>query len=213
MLPSLISIAYVTRHIASIAVSALLAGAVAAAPLTVNVVGADGRPLEDAVVEVEVRGAPISAPAGTAVDIEQRQRNFRPRVIAIQAGTLVSFPNFDTVRHHVYSYSPIAPVQPGAKFFEIKLYVGRPEQPVVFDKPGTAVMGCQIHDLMRAYLRVVSTPYFAKTNAQGVAQLEVPAGEHRLQAWHALLGDAPPHPQALKLPSGGASLTLTVAAP
>lgn len=83
----------------------------------------------------------------------------------------------------------------------------------MFDKPGTAVMGCQIHDLMRAHLRVVSTPYFAKTNAQGVAQLEVPAGEHRLQAWHALLGDAPPHPQALKLPSGGASLTLTVAAP
>ena len=213
MRPSPASIVHTARHAALFAVSALLAGAAVAAPLKVSVVDVDGRPLEDAVVEVEVRGAPTSAPAGTMVDIEQRQRNFRPRVVAIQAGTLVSFPNFDTVRHQVYSYSPIAPVQPGAKFFEIKLYVGRPEQPVIFDKPGTAVMGCQIHDQMRAYLRVVNTPYFAKTNAQGVAQIEVPAGEHRLQAWHALLGDAPPHPQTLKLPAGGVSLTLTVAAP
>ena len=63
----------------------------------------------------------------------------------------MSFPNFDTVRHHVYSFSP-------AKTFELKLYAGVPNTPVVFDKPGIAVLGCNIHDNMAAWVVVADTP-------------------------------------------------------
>jgi len=73
----------------------------------------------------------------------------------VQAGTPILFPNHDKVRHHVYSFSP-------AKTFELKLYSGVPGTPVLFDKPGLVVLGCNIHDQMVAYVQVVNTPYFAK---------------------------------------------------
>ena len=40
-------------------------------------------------------------------------------VTVVPTGTAVHFPNRDTVRHHLYSFSPV-------KTFEIKLYVGTP---------------------------------------------------------------------------------------
>lgn len=164
---------------------ALTAGAASACwagNLNVTVLDAKGTPLADAVVSVYVKGTPPDAPAGTHADLAQKHRTFVPGVLAIQTGTAVHFPNFDTVRHHVYSFSRIKP-------FEIKLYAGTPAAPVVFDKPGTAVLGCNIHDRMAAFVHVVSTPYFGKTNAAGLVSLNVPPGKHTLQVWQAVLTD------------------------
>jgi hypothetical protein len=107
----------------------------------------------------------------------QRGRQFVPQVLVVQVGTSVSFPNQDTVRHHVYSFSPVKP-------FELKLYAGTPSEPIVFDKVGTAVLGCNIHDQMSGWVVVVDTPYFGKTDTAGQVQLDVPEGEHLLRAWH-----------------------------
>ena len=158
-------------------VAALFPLLVAAAPVTVSVSGADGKPLEGAIVTVEVAGAARTAPAGASAQVAQQGRQFVPQVTVVQVGTPVTFPNNDTVRHHVYSFSPI-------KMFELKLYAGTPSTPIVFDKPGTAVLGCNIHDKMAAWVVVVETPFFAKTDAAGQASIEVPAGEHRLRVWH-----------------------------
>ena len=55
----------------------------------------------------------------------------------------------------------------------------------MFDKAGTVVLGCNIHDKMLAYVKVVDTPYFAKTDAGGVAVIELPAApRYTLKAWH-----------------------------
>jgi plastocyanin len=123
--------------------------------------------------------APRAAPRPLAdVDIVQAQKTFQPMVTAVTVGTAVGFPNRDTVRHHVYSFSP-------AKRFELKLYVGTPAAPVVFDRPGVAVLGCNIHDDMAAWVVIVETPWFGKTDAQGRVRLpEVPAGRHQLRTWH-----------------------------
>jgi hypothetical protein len=96
----------------------------------------------------------------------------------VPTGTAISFPNLDTVRHHVYSFSP-------ARTFELKLYNGRPSTPVVFDRAGVVVLGCNIHDQMVGTVVVVDTPLFGRTDAAGRVVLEVPAGEHRLLTWHA----------------------------
>lgn len=96
----------------------------------------------------------------------------------IQAGSSIIFPNKDSVRHHVYSFSP-------AKTFELKLYSGVPSTPVVFDKAGTVVLGCNIHDQMLAFVYVVDTPYFAKTDASGKVKIgDVPNGDYLLKVWH-----------------------------
>ncbi len=167
-----------------------------AAPLTVNVTDGAGKPLADAVVYVMVRGVKPSAAPGAQAQIAQRGRQFTPQVSVVQTGTAVTFPNFDTVRHHVYSFSPIMK-------FELKLYAGTPTEPVVFDKAGTAVLGCNIHDRMNAWVHVVDTPLFAKTDANGNATLEVPAGDHRLRTWHYLEPEPGlPHEQALTMGAG-----------
>lgn len=157
---------------------ALLFSIACAAPVTVHVSNAAGQPLADAAVYAEPASGQVVPKSVRTTEIEQKARRFSPLVTIVQTGTEISFPNNDTVRHHVYSFSP-------AKIFDIKLYSGVPGKPILFDKPGTVVIGCNIHDQMVAYIQVVSTPYFAKTDASGKARLEglVP-GKYILKAWH-----------------------------
>ena len=161
-----------------LAVGLGLPGVVQAAAVTVQTLDPAGKPLAGAVEAVEVgRVAKVAAP-GTRAEISQRQRAFDPGLLVVQTGTSVDFPNLDTVRHHVYSFSP-------ARTFELKLYNGRPSTPVVFDRAGVVVLGCNIHDQMVGTVVVVDTPLFGRTDAAGRVVLEVPAGEHRLLTWHA----------------------------
>ena len=149
----------------------------AAGSFVVEVRDARGAPIEDAVAWVVPKGAAAPRPKRDA-EIEQVDKQFMPLVSVVQTGTLVAFPNRDTIRHHVYSFSP-------AKAFEIKLYVGTPTAPVLFDKPGVVVLGCNIHDHMIAYLAVVDSPWHGKSGKDGRVRLEgLPAGEFELHAWH-----------------------------
>lgn len=151
---------------------------VAAASLVVTTVDEKGVPLEHVALALLPVGASAPAPTTPLAEIGQQNKTFIPLMSTVQTGTSVSFPNRDTVRHHVYSFSP-------AKTFELKLYAGTPARPVVFDKPGLVVLGCNIHDQMVAYVMVSDTPWLAVTDAAGVARLGgFPAGEYELQYWH-----------------------------
>lgn len=148
-----------------------------AANLEAYVTTQAGAPVEDAAVVVEpVSGAMPKNRAKAA--IEQRDRELKPYLTIVQTGTAVEFPNRDPFKHHLYSFSP-------AKTFEIKLYAGKPVQPIVFDKAGEVALGCNIHDWMEAYVLVVDSPYFAKTASNGRALIaNVPPGRYRLRLWH-----------------------------
>jgi plastocyanin len=145
--------------------------------LSVQVADAAGKPLQDAAVYAE----PLSSTAvsrSKATEIEQKSRKFMPVMTVVQTGTEISFPNNDTVRHHVYSFSPSKP-------FELKLYSGTPGTPILFDKPGTVILGCNIHDQMVAYIQVVNTPYFGKSDQAGkVRMTDLAPGKYKLKAWH-----------------------------
>jgi plastocyanin len=155
---------------------ALAAASAWGASLEATVKDAKGVPLEDAVVWARPKGAPLPrVPRDAAV--EQINKTFVPLVTIVQTGTPVRFPNRDEIRHHVYSFSP-------AKVFELKLYAGTPVAPVVFDKPGEVVLGCNIHDHMIGYVFVVDSPFYAKTGKTGAAKIELPAGEYEVHAWH-----------------------------
>lgn len=174
----------------------------AAATVSVNITDAKGRPVDDAVAAlIPIRG-PQRARPGAGAQIEQKDKQFVPSVTVVQTGTAVQFPNRDTVRHHVYSFSP-------AKNFEIKLYVGTPAEPVIFDKPGVVVLGCNIHDHMVAWINVVDTPWFAKT-VQGGAQIAaVPPGDYELQVWHPRAPtNRPPMRQRVTVAAGGPALSV-----
>ncbi len=190
------------RHFLALAL-ALGPLAAQAAPVTVLVRGPNGQPLANAAVAVEVNGRGSKTTTAKA-EMGQRDRQFTPQLLIVQTGTAVSFPNFDTVRHHVYSISPI-------KVLDIKLYSGTPTKPEVFDKPGVAALGCNIHDRMSAHIVVVDTPIFGRTDDKGQVAFELPAGEHVVKAWHG--GQKSPTLQSVKLdvPSGGGTVPLTLA--
>jgi plastocyanin len=162
-----------------------------AATVAVNAKDPQGNPLEDLVVWAMPRGS-APPPRARGAMVEQRNKTFIPLVSVVQVGTLVHFPNRDEIRHHVYSFSP-------AKRFEIKLYAGTPVEPEPFDKAGEVVLGCNIHDHMIAYIYVVESPWFAKSDKGGVARIEgLPAGEYDVHAWH-YAQDARPLPAGVKL--------------
>jgi plastocyanin len=168
------------------AMTAGLAFSVAGAPapaadLTATVRSQQGTPVADAVVvAMPSQGLPKPAAASRA-EIAQVDFEFVPRVKAVRVGTAVDFPNRDNARHHVYSFSP-------ARRFELPLYSGTPPAPILFDRPGVVVLGCNIHDWMIGYLYVSESPYFAQTGADGTARISnLPAGSYRLQVWHPLL--------------------------
>jgi hypothetical protein len=159
----------------------------------------------DAVVMVRAphpTGEPIHLP--WPLVMEQRDMQFHPFVLIVPVGGEVTFPNHDKVRHHVYSFSP-------AKTFELKLY-GRDEaRRVRFDKPGVVALGCNIHDDMAAYVRVVDTPYAAKTDAAGEAVLHnLPAGTVSLAVWHPYLRGGHDLVREIDTPAGGATVTVRV---
>src|SRR5690606_6678358 len=154
--------------------------AVAAAPLVVAVHDESGKPVQDAAVWAEAQGGRIVSPRrdGAPARIDQRARTFIPYGTVVQTGTAIEFPNNDTVRHHVHSFSP-------AKVFSLKLYLGTPAEPVLFDRPGEVVLGCNIHDHMVAHVYVVDTPHFAVTGSDGRVRLDgLAPGRWRLNARH-----------------------------
>ncbi len=173
--------------------------------LNVVVKSDTGQPLANAVVQLNSPAAAKATKSGVAPAIVQRDKAFHPLVTVITTGTSVSFPNEDSVRHHVYSFSP-------AKRFELKLYSGTPAAPVVFDKPGLVVLGCNIHDHMVAWIHVVDTPYHGTTDAQGRLSLtNVPNGRYQLQVWHQRMPpQAPLAPQAVEIGAADKTLPITL---
>lgn len=110
-------------------------------PWPLNWAALTGRPILNPVVAATpLRFAPPNDAPSTVV-IDQVKKEFVPPSTAVQAGTAVSFPNHDNIKHHVYSFLP-------AKNFELTLYKGVPTSPVVLDKPGKVVLGCNIDDWM-----------------------------------------------------------------
>ncbi|MEO8045309.1 MAG: methylamine utilization protein [Spartobacteria bacterium] len=186
------------RRFKTLIVFPLLVATASAGDLAVAVKDQNGKPVEDAVVyALPVSGqAPARKGRGEVV---QRNKQFVPYVSAVQAGSLVRFPNKDPVKHHVYSFSP-------AKKFELPLYAGTPAEPILFDQAGLVTLGCNIHDWMIAYILVVPTPWFAVTDANGEAQLRgLPAEACDVEVWQPRLKNSSDLPRQRVAGKGNAS--------
>ncbi len=109
--------------------------------------------------------------------MEQRDKAFAPRLMAVPVGSTVAFPNFDTVYHNVFSLS-----QP--QRFDLGLYKNGDMRQMVFDKPGIVRVGCNIHANMAAYLVVVDAPHYVVADADGgFAFRSLRPGKYKVQAW------------------------------
>jgi plastocyanin len=189
------------RRLAACAVLGLLAVSAHASGVAVQVTDSAGNPLQDVVVYLEAEGGQVLPKPLKAGEIEQRGLKFLPLVTVVQTGSRIEFPNNDRVRHHIYSFSP-------AHKFDQKLYSGTSATPQIFDKAGIVVLGCNIHDKMVAYVRVVDTPYYGKTDGAGAVRFDVPqAGNYLLKAWHYNIAGGQPAEQPFAVKSGDALST------
>jgi plastocyanin len=187
-----------------------MATAARAADLLVVVKTPQGRPVIDAVVTAFPNGAYDKSRLRFAWPAKVTQRNmaFDPFVLIVPVGAEVSFPNLDTIRHHVYSFSP-------AKTFELKLYGQDETRSVRFDKTGVVALGCNIHDQMAAFVVVVDTPFATKTDANGQAVLRGLPGDHaRVDVWHPYAkAKGNQISRSVSLASGRDAVTLDLRAP
>ncbi len=195
------------KHVFLCLALAFVAAPALAADLSVTVSDASGKPVKDAVITFTPSGGaaiPAAALAGPFV-MAQKNIQFSPFVLAVPVGATVNFPNQDRVNHHVYSFSPTQP-------FQLPLYGGGKTRTVTFTKAGTEALGCNIHDSMSAYIRVVDTPYYAVTDALGrVVMHGVPAGAGSLKVWQPMM-DTATHEMSkpFSMPAGNAAQTFSV---
>ncbi|MBA3391052.1 MAG: hypothetical protein H0T89_00325 [Deltaproteobacteria bacterium] len=138
------------------------------------------------------------------VVIEQRGREFLPSLVAISVGSTVSFPNFDTVFHNVFSTSPL-----GA--FDLGLYKAGEAREYTFPKEGIVRLGCNLHANMSAYIAVVSAPAYVVTDDKGnFAFRRIAPGKYKLRAWS--VKSKTPITQDIVVKSGKNELSIGVTA-
>jgi plastocyanin len=125
-------------------------------------------------LEPLARGAKKAAAAFT---MTTRGKAFLPHVLAVPAGSTISFPNEDPISHNLFSLTP-------GYTFDLGLYRKGAGKSRKFDAPGVVNVYCNIHPNMSAVVHVMGTPYYGFADASGNYSLDVPAGRYRLTAWN-----------------------------
>jgi plastocyanin len=134
----------------------------------------------DAVIYIEkVPGKKFDAPKEHA-RMDQKNLTFIPHVLPVLVGTTVDYLNSDDVLHNVFSPDKCA------EKLNLGTWPKGQTKSYTFKEPGcVAVMLCNVHPEMEAYIVVLETPYFAVTAKDGSYTVKnVPPGKYTLKIWH-----------------------------
>lgn len=147
--------------------------------VAIKVVDNNSKPVNDIVVYLTPKAGLNDLPINTQpLAIDQKDKKFAPYITVMQKGQNITFLNKDDITHHIYSVS-------GRNRFEFKLKAGSSKQVENISTAEEVAMGCNIHDWMSGFILVVNTPYFAKTNTNGIATISLNrADEYVVSVWH-----------------------------
>lgn len=168
------------RRIALFAlVMAFCSGQLLAGSITGTVKASGMRDSANAVVYIEkIEGRRFQAPE-EPIMMDQRGKEFLPRVLPVLVGTTVNFLNSDPFSHNVFT-----PDKCAGKF-NLGSWPTGETRTYTFTEPCEAVMLCNVHPEMVAFILVVETPFFAVTDAEGKYTIsDVPDGTYSLSVWH-----------------------------
>lgn len=180
-----------------------------AGTMQITVTDKDGKPASDVVVLVEPETKVAPKPAAAPVVISQENLRFVPFLTVVPVGSTLRFANRDSYDHHVRS-TPSGPLgsMPAVKNFELRLDAANPAAPagndeykttstathkksgttwsdIKLDQAGPIGLGCHLHSSMRGQIYVSATPWFGKTDANGVVTIDgVPDGAADVSLWH-----------------------------
>lgn len=134
----------------------------------------------DAVIYIDkIADKKFEAPKEHA-KMDQKNLVFIPRVLPILAGTTVNFLNSDDVLHNVFTPDKCA------EKFNLGTWPKGQIRSFTFKEPGcVAVMLCNVHPEMEAYVVVLENPYCAVSAKDGSYTIKnIPAGKYTLKIWH-----------------------------
>jgi plastocyanin len=118
------------------------------------------------------------------VVMDQRGCRYIPHVIGVMVGQPFKILNSDGVLHNVHALPKTN------KEFNMAMPASRTEAIETFNKAeGMFVVKCDVHPWMKAYIEVVSHPFFDVTEADGKFEIgDLPAGSYEIEIWHEKLG-------------------------
>jgi plastocyanin len=120
---------------------------------------------------------------GSTFTMTTRAKTFLPHVVAVPAGSTISFPNEDPIAHNLFSLTP-------GYTFDLGLYRQGPGKSHKFDAPGVVTVYCNVHPNMSAVVHVMDTPYYGFADANGNYAFDVPPGDYKVIAWNEQGGSA-----------------------
>jgi plastocyanin len=138
--------------------------------------------VNETLVWLDSAGKTWKKPAA-AFTMTTQGKTFLPHVIAIPAGSTVTFPNEDPIAHNLFSLTP-------GNTFDLGLYRRGAGKAHKFAETGAVNVYCNVHPNMSAVVHVMSTPYYGFSDANGNYSFEVPAGKYRVTAWNEQGGTA-----------------------
>lgn len=112
--------------------------------------------------------------------INQIGLKFVPHVLPIIVGTTVEFLNSDDVLHNVFSPDSCA------NGFNLGTWPKNESKTHTYKELGCqAVVLCNVHPEMEAYVIVLQNPYFALTDKDGYYEINnLPPGKYTLKVWN-----------------------------
>ena len=150
----------------------------------------------ETLVWLEPLGYAAAPKKPAAAQMITRNKALAPHVLAVPAGSSVTFPNEDPISHNLFSLSQ-------GNQFDLGLYRKGPGKAEKFDAPGVVSVYCNVHPQMSAVVHVMKSPYYAFADATGgYAIADVPAGKYNLVVWNEQGGTSPP--QAVEVSPAGA---------
>lgn len=130
-----------------------------------------------------------------------RSKTFLPHVMAVPAGSTITFPNEDPIAHNLFSLTP-------GNTFDLGLYRRGAGKTHKFEAPGTVNIYCNVHPNMSAVVHVMNTPFYGFADANGNYSFDVPAGKYRVTAWNEQGGTSAPSELEVKADGTVAGATL-----
>lgn len=138
----------------------------------------DGKPLDGVglVMLYPVTGVYAKRTPKTRI-VEQRNKQFLPRLLAIPPDSVVQFPNFDGVYHNVFSTSTTQP-------FDVGLYKDGQSREVKFTKTGFVRLGCNVHAKMASFIFVIDAPAYVPVEGGKPFNFKsLAAGKYKARVW------------------------------
>jgi hemoglobin len=109
--------------------------------------------------------------------VEQRNKTFSPRLLAVPPGSTVAFPNYDDFYHNVFSTS-------ATQQFDLGLYKQGQSREIKFNEAGVVRLGCNVHAKMASWIFIIDAPAYVPVEGSTEFNFRSLApGKYKAKVW------------------------------